>query len=124
MSSSENMPVQDLLRKVADCDGANIAYVLSKLQDALDIKQDGGRTWGEDVRVCLREIADRIDAQTVVEVTAPPAKPKNAVKVVQTIKCGDFDMFMFSCYHTTFSAVMPKYCPFCGRPIEGEASDE
>ena len=75
MSDSENLKVQDMLRGVADSGIVNIACVLTKLQDALDIKQDGGRTWGDDVRVCLREIADRIDRQSVVEVTTPaPAK--------------------------------------------------
>lgn len=71
MSDSENRKVQDVLREVADCGKAHIANVLSELQDALDIKQDDGRTWGEDARVCLFEIADRIDKQSVVEVKVP-----------------------------------------------------
>ena len=81
-------------------------------------------TYGDDLRKCLIEIADRIDKQTVVEVTAPPAKPKNAVKLLFKISSGASNMFTFSCYHTAFEVVMPKYCPFCGRPVEEEASDE
>ena len=74
MSASENRPVQDILREVAkdDKDVFNSACVLARLNRALGFTWDGQDVVSKVLRDCLAEVADRIDRQSVVEVTVPP----------------------------------------------------
>lgn len=74
MSDSENRKVQDILREVADGFGtfSNICNAVSELRDALGVEETS--SWVCDLASCLREIADRIDRQSVVEVQVPPQK--------------------------------------------------
>ena len=136
MSDSENLKVQDMLRGVADSGIVNIACVLTKLQDALDIEYDGSRTWGDDVRVCLREIADRIDRQSVVEVTTPaPAKdPFDEVAKLYPLSAGEvqfvLDHYIASgCTHVPIkpeseTAAPSIYLNNCTIHVHGGADDQ
>lgn len=74
MSDSENKKVQDVLREVAEIgeDGSiddSWEHTLATLRDAVEVKPTP--TWSGDLAACFREIANRIDRQSVVEVTAP-----------------------------------------------------
>ena len=75
MSDSENKKVQDMLREVADAKyeyGIDTDAIIARLCDALGINFYG---YGPAALRVMREIADRIDKQSVVEVQVPP-KPK------------------------------------------------
>lgn len=74
MSDIENRKVQDILRDVAAGDYAgDIIAMLRKLRQSLQLI--GKFTYTDDFADSLNEIADRIDRQSVVEVTTPaPAK--------------------------------------------------
>lgn len=77
MSDIENRKVQDILREVAEIgeDGSiddSWEHTLATLRDAVEVKPTP--TWSGDLAACFREIADRIDRQSVVEVQVPPQK--------------------------------------------------
>lgn len=78
MSDIENKKVQDILREVVRDENQitciNSGTLIRHICQALGISPDG-ITYGDDLRKCLIEIADRIDRQSVVEVQVPH-KPK------------------------------------------------
>ena len=74
MSDIENKKVQDILREVADISyrlGIDSDMIISDLCTALGITFYGT---GPALQRALREIAGRIDRQSVVEVQVPPQK--------------------------------------------------
>ena len=78
MSDIENRKVQDILREAANQAYSNntSACVVVELRKRLGIEKDWSTfRYGPELQACLNEIANRIDRQSVVEVTAPaPAK--------------------------------------------------
>lgn len=72
MSDIENRKIQDILRAVADAKyeyGIDTDAIIARLCDALGINFYG---YGPAALRVMREIADRIDKQSVVEVQVPP----------------------------------------------------
>lgn len=77
MSETENRPVQDVLREAAaHMEGGTGATCWARLARALGVDVESmGRDWEAVSATCLEAIADRVDAQGVVTVTAPAPTP-------------------------------------------------
>ena len=86
MSDSENKKVQDILREVAADDNRTIpADVIDLLAQKLGIFETMDTpSYSRRMRICLSEIADRIDKQSVVEVQVPPRAEKTEYDGVTT----------------------------------------
>ena len=79
MSDIENRKIQDVLREVADNAESQSAYaVVQRLCREVGVIEDDESSYCEDLRDCLREIADRVDRQGVVEVRVPGAPVADA----------------------------------------------
>lgn len=78
MSDSENKPIQDVLREAAArMEGGTGATCWARLARALGVDVEAmGRDWEAVSATCLEAIADRVDAQGVVTVTAPAPTPQ------------------------------------------------
>jgi hypothetical protein len=78
MSEAENRPIQDVLREAAaHMEGVSGATCWERLARALGMdEQSIRRDWGAVSATCLETIADRVDAQGVVTVTAPAPTPQ------------------------------------------------
>lgn len=125
MSDIENRKVQDILREVADNFGtfSNICNAVSELRDELGAKVT--QTWCGDLADCLREIADRVDKQSVVEVTTPaPAKdPFGEIANLYPINAEEVKFVLDSYVASGCHKVPPKLGPSSDQlePAELEA---
>ena len=78
MSSIENKPIQDILREVTKSETKNLSILVeelaSKIDDRLLDSSFFDFPYADMLKHVLNLIADRIDEQSVVEVTVPPQK--------------------------------------------------
>lgn len=87
MSDIENRKIQDVLREVADNAESQSAYaVVQRLCREVGVIEDDESSYCEDLRDCLREIADRVDRHGVVEVRVPGATCEKAGRLAQRLR--------------------------------------
>ena len=110
MSDIENKKVQDILSEVAALNVKGYDDVMKYLLGKLGLPYIKSTTFGEDLRTCLNEIANRIDRQSVVEVTTPAKDPYDEIAKLYSMSAEEIK-YVLSRYVLSGCKRMPEDVP-------------